>query len=584
MFLNFTVEIPELKGKISRQRTKSGTYIHYVLERSYDPKKQHTVPKRVLIGKRVAETKTMVPNENFLVYFPNAVLPEAREIAKRCSTLMAGGYIVIKNVVKNYGLDKMLKKHFLDRAGLVLDLAAYMIIEGRNQGQHYPDYAYRHPLFSPGMRMASDATISSFLSNVSPDQISGFLSDWNKKRDHRSRIYISYDSTNKNCQAGDVDFVEFGKAKVDQGCPIFNVGVAFDRTNQVPLFYECYPGSINDVSQFKFLVDKAIAYRYTRIGFILDRGYFSKANIAYMDEHNYEFIMMVKGCKALVADLVDQLRGTFENRVESSLREHFISGTTQKRKLFAEDARERYFHVFFNPMKMAVERRDIEEALSQMQKSFDQCIGREVAFGAPHTDYFNCHYDKDGRFLFAEEKKEVIEHAYSRCGYFCIITSEKMSARDAYLQYRGRDASEKLFCADKSFLGSRSMRVHSPEAVSAKIFIEFIALIIRQRIYNLLKDQMLKLPTKRNYMTVPAAIRELEKIELVRINDGKYQLDHAITRTQETILTSFGMTKDQVMAEAAAISAALAERKAGAEANSTSDAACEEEEDGDAEA
>lgn len=561
MFLNFTVPIPRLKGKISRQGTKSGTYIHYVLERSYDPKKKHTVPKRVLIGKCVGETETMVPNENFLVFFPDAVLPEVRESARRCSTLMAGSYIVIANIVQTYGLGKMLQKHFLDRAGLVLDLAAYMIIEERNQGQYYPDYAYRHPLFSKDMRIASDAAISNFLANVSPDQISGFLNDWNAKRDHRSRIYISYDSTNKNCQAGDVDFVEFGKAKVDQGCPIFNLAVAYDKTNQVPLFYECYPGSINDVSQFKFLVDKAIAYNYKRIGFIIDRGYFCKINIDYMDANNFEFIMMVKGCKALVAELVDRLHGTFENRVDASLREHCISGTTEKMKLFPEDSRERYFHVFFNPMKMATERRDIENALTQMQKNFDQWVGREVEFGSPHTDYFQCHYDEKGRFLFAEEKKSIIEHAYSRCGYFCIITSEKMSARDAYLQYRGRDASEKLFSADKSFLGSKSMRVHSAEAVRAKIFIEFIALIIRQRLYNLLKDEMLRLPTKRNYMTVPAAIRELEKIELVRIKDGRYQLDHAITRTQEIILKSFGMTKDKVMSQAAAISAALAGKK-----------------------
>lgn len=37
------------------------------------------------------------------------------------------------------------------------------------------------------------------------------------------------------------------------------------------------------------------------------------------------------------------------------------------------------------------------------------------------------------------------------------------------------------------------MRVQSPEAMSSKIFIEFIALIVRNRIYNLLKDTILKL-------------------------------------------------------------------------------------------
>ena len=44
----------------------------------------------------------------------------------------------------------------------------------------------------------------------------------NADRCKRERIYISYDSTNKNCQAGDIDIVEFGAAKVDAGLPIFN--------------------------------------------------------------------------------------------------------------------------------------------------------------------------------------------------------------------------------------------------------------------------------------------------------------------------------------------------------------------------
>ena len=42
--------------------------------------------------------------------------------------------------------------------------------------------------------------------------------------------------------------------------------------------------------------------------------------------------------------------------------------------------------------------------------------------------------------------------------------------------------------------------------------------------YNCLKDEMLKLDICPNYMTVPAAIRELEKIEMVRLTDNKYRL------------------------------------------------------------
>ena len=43
-------------------------------------------------------------------------------------------------------------------------------------------------------------------------------------------------------------------------------------------------------------------------------------------------------------------------------------------------------------------------------------------------------------------------------------------------------------------------------------------------------------------MTVPAALRELEKIEMVRHNNGQYRLDHAVTKKQKTILSSFGLS------------------------------------------
>ena len=66
------------------------------------------------------------------------------------------------------------------------------------------------------------------------------------------------------------------------------------------------------------------------------------------------------------------------------------------------------------------------------------------------------------------------------------------------------------------------------------------------KIYTLLKEEMEKLDNKPNYMTVPAALRELEKIELVRGMDGRYRLDHAVTATQKAILKAFGMDADSV--------------------------------------
>lgn len=132
-----------------------------------------------------------------------------------------------------------------------------------------------------------------------------------------------------------------------------------------------------------------------------------------------------------------------------------------------------------------------------------------------------------------------------------------MGSLRAYDLYKGRDASEKLFRADKTALGAGAMRVHSNEAMETKTLVEFVALIIRNRIYNLLKDEMRRLPVRKNFMTVPAAMRELEKIEMTRRNGNEYQLDFALTKTQKAILRSFGLDEEEVKKRTAAYSERL---------------------------
>lgn len=139
-------------------------------------------------------------------------------------------------------------------------------------------------------------------------------------------------------------------------------------------------------------------------------------------------------------------------------------------------------------------------------------------------------------------KKKVIEESIKVCGYFCLITSEQMNARDALLLYKSRDDSEKLFRGDKSYHGGKAERVYSSDAIRSKIFIEFVAMIIRSKMYVLLVEQMKKDNQKYNYMNVPVAIRDLEKIEIIRYGQDRYRLDHAITKTQKQILKAFGMT------------------------------------------
>lgn len=555
MYLDFKVKIPSDSAGITRKKIKGTTYIYYSYEHNYSSEKGYTVPKSTSIGKCTDdEPDLMYPNTNFLKFFPSEELPETKGGAHRSGCLRIGTYLVLRRIIAEYHLDEMIGNIIGKNSGLFLDLAVYSIIAENNAGQYYPDYAFNHPLFTDRMKIYSDSKVSAFINSITGDQSRAFLDEWNEKQDHSQKIYISYDSTNKNCQAGDIDFVEYGHPKEDTGAPVINYSVAYDRNNAKPLYYEDYPGSIVDVSQLQYMLEKAGGYGYKNVGFILDRGYFSKENIHYMDKYGYEFVIMMKGMKELVKSLVLEVKGTFEEDRRYSIRDYKVSGITVKKQLYPSDEKERYFHIFYNDRKRSSEHEAIEAKIDRMAECLHKHEGTKYEIkGSGFAKYFDLIYynkgKKDEKFMYGRELCDVINEEIRLCGYFVIITSEKMTAAQALELYKSRDASEKLFRGDKSYLGNKSFRVHTSESVHAKIFIEFVALIIRSRFYTCLKEQMQK-NGKKNYMTVPAAIRELEKIELIRQSDREYRMDYAVTATQKEILKAFNMTAANIRTHA----------------------------------
>lgn len=130
---------------------------------------------------------------------------------------------------------------------------------------------------------------------------------------------------------------------------------------------------------------------------------------------------------------------------------------------------------------------------------------------APNLGSFKKHLDltyyregkEDQTFVKASELIDVINEEIRLCGYFCLITSKKMTAKEALELYKSRDASEKLFRGDKSYMGNRTMGVHSTESLRAKLFVEFVAIIIRNKIYTSLQDAVQINGKRDNYMNVP---------------------------------------------------------------------------------
>ena len=107
MYLDFLVKIPINSGKITYRKKGETDYIYYEYTRNYQKGTNITNPKRATIGKRDTEDPTMmIPNENYLKYFPDEDIPEINERSKRSSCLRIGAWLIIRKIIEEYSDDE----------------------------------------------------------------------------------------------------------------------------------------------------------------------------------------------------------------------------------------------------------------------------------------------------------------------------------------------------------------------------------------------------------------------------------------------------------------------------------------------
>ena len=593
-YSNCLVDYPEGCTKVTKKKVNGALYVYYEYGRFYKKDTKHSQPQRHTIGKISDEyPDKMYPNERYFKYFSGDAEPVLHDVetdvpspsiteldssdtqkeadntfhtvlrpteVSRSCCISVGAFIAIQKIIKDYSLDAILKDCIGDDtyAGLFLDYAVYEIICQSNVAQHFPSYAYRHPLFTPSMKIYSDSSLGIMFETLTANDRQEFLNKWNKSRNTHERIYISYDSTNRHSKAGDIQLTEYGHPKDgDKNTPVINQGMAFDCEYKEPLWYTTYPGSIVDVNTLIYTVDTAKSYGYKNLGFILDRGFFSKQNLFYMDENAFSFIIMAKGKTSFLHTLTEEAMGTFELDRRFLIPKYRVMGTTIIRKLFPDDSRDRfrYIHVYYNELKAAAERDRLEDDLCKWTFELSKCIGKRVDRKnlSSYERYFILNYDTNNCLKSYDVNNEAVDDDKFWMGYFTIVSSEKMTAEEALITYKGRDHSEKLFLIDKSFLGNDCYRVESRSSMETKEWIGFTAEIIRNKIFNCLMSGGEKDFTNKTKVSVPDCIDELEKYEIVQQLNGVFHVDHPLTRRQKDLFKMLNLSPNEVETEAANI-------------------------------
>ncbi len=521
------------------QKRNDASYVYQVIGKSYKKDKKYTVEERKLIGKMI-DDEWMVPNEFFCQYYPDVTIEQ--EVPRFSDTLHVGCFLVIQKLFEDLQINELMNSVFGNCGTFIEDIVSYMITNESCTFQNYSNFMRNHPVLDHKYR--DDTQISRLMKyNIKEEDTDLFMHAWNQMHKTKECIYIGYDSTNFNTNAQGIELADYGHPKVDEGLPQYNLAYAVKQTDSTPLFYELYDGSVIDNTELEIMLEEAKEYGYEKIGLLMDRGYISEKNIKMLRDKGYEYILMMKQNQAICQEIIKEYGAVVQSLEGYYISEHEVYGTTVKKELYGEEVN---IHIYYDDVRASEEKIALMSRYDAWEKELEKKVEKKIATEGELKKYknvFRLRYDQNGYLKSYQRDSGYIKKELKKVGFFFIITSEEMDAVKTLDVYRGRDNIEKMFRSLKSGIDFNKARIYTTESLKSKVFLTFIAMIIRNEMFQ--RMETLRKKNRKSY-TIPGMISELENIECTRNNAGKYRRRYALTSKQKMILKQFDIDEKYI--------------------------------------
>lgn len=547
LYENMTAELP----KSRRIRKQNGNrYVYQVMERKGVKGSKKDVV--LLVGKLTADGKRMIPNDRYFEVHKEAGKPDpvSREGCFDTQSRI-GALAALSHIARETGLDRCLSLAFGEDSGLILSLAYCYTLSRDSAAQLYSDFMFDH--YGIETSVASEPTISRlFNARMTEEKIDMFRSSWLKRRcvesakrgEGKTRLLVDVDSTNVNVSSPNTETAEFGKPKVDEDLPQANFAYFYDRTTGTPYFYDCFYGSITDLSYMRTGLDAFLARlgeeRKPETAFILDRGYFSGPNLVYLQGLEEDFAVMGKS----TAFFRDSLRENRERlKSSASLISEGSYGIRIEGKPFRE-CRSGYAYIFFDSAKETEERAGIENSLLAAKRALE---GKRKDAGGnlkrTYSRYLDIEEDADGRILSAKADTASVDEMLSRAGFFWIFSSMEAEPGEMLSYYRERDDVEKSFSFVKSQSDFSKTYAQNERALRSKMVLAFVCAVLRCEVNGRIRE--IKASKTHASLTTQKALLSLDRIIMTKIGKAFYQ-KFALTAEQKEVMNAIGVKESDI--------------------------------------
>jgi len=308
--------------------------------------------------------------------------------------------------------------------------------------------------------------------------------------------------------------------------------------SQLPLFYQTYPGSINDVITIKNTIKFANNFGVKVNNLVMDRGFYSLANIKELDSNKFNFIIplpsTIKEVKNILQKSKEGLKAT--NSFYQNSKVMFYWNTSVQL-----DGIDLKTCVYLDEKKRAIELESFMARLHELEDKFSQMVfeGQDQA-----SVYINDNWGKYTKFyqvttknnkIILERNDFVISDNIAKFGKMILATNNNNLDHKAMLSlYRQRDGIEKAFDVMKNDLHEYRLRTSTNKTTNGKIFVTFLSVILYSALLQLMRPNLIK------KFTVAEVFSELKKIRVVRLDDTDCYLTE-ISKTQRLIFKELGI-------------------------------------------
>ena len=308
-----------------------------------------------------------------------------------------------------------------------------------------------------------------------------------------SRASVAVDSTTVSSYSELLNDVRFGYNKDGNSLAAVKMLTLFSLRDHQPIAFSRQPGNIPDVISVLNALKQLSVLGMDKPLLVLDGGFFSEENILGFLQAHIKFLMRGQlDSKWILPELEplflniempshvcpeDPSKYCVTKRISHifTYKRKRTRGGIQKGDIITEEHR-LYLHLVLDTDKARLDKaflvKDIQHVKKQLEGGVDPSLFTKEETRI--SDRYLIIRNVRGKLAITLNDKAILK-ATRLCGYFVLVSNEKMDAFSALREYRLREKTEEGFRLDKQYNDAHVTRTKSTESLEGRFFCQFVA-------------------------------------------------------------------------------------------------------------